>query len=284
MFVIDDLIIAAAIAGTASAASSAYANNKSAKSTEKQMAFQDDMSSTAHQREVLDLKEAGLNPMLSAKLGGASTPQGASYEYKDVGTGAISAAKDVYRTGQEVKVMRAQEENLNASASQSRSTVFLNMAQADKASAEAQESRTRTGLAEAQQHALNLGLPNIPLTGDLLRSQAGQANASARQSMSQVAVNNELVHKIIQETGLTATQIEVAMQVIQKNLGDEEQGRILGSYFKTTPGRANVIGRYIKESMPDITEFLNSLKGKGPKNAPNHNQPGRGPHEPPPYR
>lgn len=52
-------------------------NEWSAQQAQKQMDFQLMMSNTAHQREVEDLKAAGLNPVLSSGGPGASTTSGA---------------------------------------------------------------------------------------------------------------------------------------------------------------------------------------------------------------
>lgn len=73
------------------AGSGLITNIWNAREARKNRDFQERMSSTSHQREVRDLRAAGINPMIRS-LSGASTPSGDRAQMDDVGSRAVTSA------------------------------------------------------------------------------------------------------------------------------------------------------------------------------------------------
>lgn len=106
-------ILGALIGGGASLLGGILGNQASAREASRNRAFQREMSNTSHQREVEDLRAAGLNPILSANKG-ASTPGGSMATQNDVISPAVNTALAAKRNTAEVNNMRATNENIYA--------------------------------------------------------------------------------------------------------------------------------------------------------------------------
>lgn len=120
---------ASTVAGNAfSAKAQSDANKATAHEADINRQWETEMSNTAHQREIEDLKKSGLNPILSARYGGSSTPVGTSPQIQSV-------AKDFKSIGQDVAGVSTAVLNVESVKTQ-RSIQQVNEAQSAKLKAE----------------------------------------------------------------------------------------------------------------------------------------------------
>lgn len=137
----------------------------------RQMEFQQKMRNTQWQAGIADMEAAGINPAVAYSQGGASAPMGASgsgsqAEVDEIVTSGVSSAMQAKRMQADLKVLKAQEENIGED-------TFLKQ----------QQRHTANSLAakyDIEQRSLKTALPGLQNIEKFERGAAGEGSALIR--------------------------------------------------------------------------------------------------------
>lgn len=138
-----------------------YLNSREMK---KQRQWMEKMSNSAHQREVQDLRNAGLNPILSATGGnGASTPQGQLIPMEDPVEKGINSALAVRGQESEIALRDAQTRQSNTQAGLNINNASLLLEQQEyyrklREKIDAEIDAINAGIGKTNAETKNLGL------------------------------------------------------------------------------------------------------------------------------
>lgn len=186
----------AALAGAATgAAGGLLTNYLNSREMKKQREWLEKMSNTAHQREVTDLREAGLNPILSATGGnGASTPSASIVPMEDPIEKGINSALAIRNQQSQINLQESQ-------AAQAQTQAGLN-------SANAKQAEENVNLMRSQQAQIAENIKKIGAEIQNLRAGTNKTNIDAKFGSGEVGTVAKLGNTLLDSIPEASTFIK----------------------------------------------------------------------------